>query len=307
MPYYYNPYQAGVSGFYGPPYGSGYGMSQYGAHTAHSAHTASRFQPPQQAMFQPGPNPGNASPATAKGPSAPQSNPYAQNLYGHGHGVSTGMGVGMGQSVSAGGYDDAGYGSHHGQHQHQLSQGAGAGMGVGGLPTSDYGKQLYGAHGQGIPGFMGSGGQGAGAGMGANTQLGQRGAGGQASASPENTYKAYGPGVGSKDVGQGVGVGAGVGGGVGGVSSQSALGQTQQGRGVGIQQQPHQQHQHQQGGFYSANRFGANPASAGGAQPGQGVSQHQHQGLQHQQGAQGYPQGADNSAFYYRGQSQYWQ
>jgi WD40 repeat protein len=47
--------------------------------------------------------------------------------------------------------------------------------------------------------------KGVGAGMGANTQLGQHSAGGQASASPENTYKVYGPGIGSKDIGQGIG------------------------------------------------------------------------------------------------------
>ena len=210
------------------------------------------------------------------------------------------------------GYDDSAYHGQHGQ-----SVGVGAGMGVAGLPTSDYGKQLYGGHGQGIPGFMGSGQS---AGVGGNAQLGQRG-GVQSTTSPENAYKGYGPGVGvgSKDVGQGVG--GGVGGGVSGVSSQSGLGQTPQGRGVGVAgvQQPHhqqhhqqhQQHQHPaQGSFYGANRFGANPAAGSGGQPGQGVGVGvgQHGQLQHGQAGQGYQQGADNSFYYARGQStQYWQ
>ncbi|KAI5119338.1 hypothetical protein M0805_004015 [Coniferiporia weirii] len=177
VPYYYNPYHQ-PNQFYGPPYTSGYGLNQY----------ANRYQPQQPPMFQP-PNPTSASPANVKGPSTvqPQSNPYAQNLYGQQHASSA--------------YDD-GY-SHHNQLGHS--------QGVNALPSNDYTKQLYG--GQGIQSFMGVSQS-----SGPNAPLGQRGATG--GGSPENAYKPYGPSVGTKDVGGAPGVGGSIAGG------QGALGQT---------------------------------------------------------------------------------
>lgn len=242
VPYYYNPYhQPGQ--FYGPPYNSGYGLSQY----------TNRYQPQQPPLFQP-PNPTSASPANTKGPAnvQPQSNPYAQGLYSQQHASS--------------GYDDT-Y-SHHSQLGHQHSGSVTA------LPSTEYGKQLYG---QGIQSFMS---------MGQNAApnaapLTQRGA--SSGSSPE-TYKSYGPGVGGKDV-----TGAGVGGSVAG--AQGALGQNARG---GMQQQHSQ-------GFYGANRFSSNPNTS--APPNQQAQQ------QPNQTHQAYPQGGAESNFYYqRGPSQqYWQ
>lgn len=230
-------------------------------------------------MFPPNVNPTSAaSPANAKGPSGvgvqpgiqaglqPQSNPYAaQGLYGQQHASSA--------------YDD-GYSSHHSQLGHQ--------QGVGSLPSSEYGKQLYG---QGIQSFMG-------AGTASAAPLGQRGtsAGGTGS-SPENNYKPYGGsgagiGVGAKDV-NGPGVGGSITGGQGALGGQASR--------AGIQQ-PLAQHQHSQG-FYGANRFSANQSSAG--PPSQ-------QGQQQQQSGQGYgaPQSGADANFYYQrapSQQQYWQ
>ncbi|EJD04917.1 uncharacterized protein FOMMEDRAFT_139574 [Fomitiporia mediterranea MF3/22] len=238
MPFYYNMYQPGQ--YYGTPYGSGYGLGQY----------ANRYPQQQPPLFQPA-NPTSASPANAKGPNSvqPQSNPYAPGLYGQ-------------QQHASSAYDD-GYG-HHNQLGPQHNQG---------LPTNEYGKQLYG--GQSIQSFMGQSSSPA-------AQLGPRGTGN--SASPENSYKPYGPGSGvnAKDVGGAPGMGSsGIAGG------QGALGQG--GRGV-------QQPQHSQ--FYGANRFSANP-NAGGP-PGQQNQQQQ---------TQGYPQGADSSFYYQRPSQngpQYW-
>ena len=207
-------------------------------------------------MFQP-PGPGSASPAGGKGPTTvqPQTNPYTQGLYGGQHASSP--------------YDDTGYShQHHSQHQHQHSQC------LGGLPSSDYNKQLYG---QGLPGFMG---------MGQNTgpspgpTIGQRGN----ATSPENSYKPYAPNVGvNKDVSSGVGAGAG----------QGGASQLPQGR-SGVQPP-----QHNQGGFYGANRFSSNPSTGPQSQTQQ----------QHQQQGQGYPQGGNDGSFYYaaRNNQQYWQ
>lgn len=186
----------------------------------------------------------------------PQSNPYGSGLYGSQQGT----------------YDDmGGYGLQHPSgHQHQGSVGAG-------LPSSEYGKQLYGAQG-GMQGFMGLGGQSTGSPGGA--QLAGRGAN---NGSPEAAYKyGQGAGVGVKDVSGASGVGAGA----------------PQGRG-GIQQPQH--------AFYGGNRFGAagTPQSQGQQQQAGG---HQPQG-QGPQGHLAYSQGSEGSAFYgYQPrQQQYWQ
>ena len=152
--------------------------------------------------------------------------------------------------------------------------------------AGEYGKPLYNTQGVNVQGFMGIG-QGAGPTSGA--PLGQRsGAGAGTGGSPENAYKPYVQGVAAKDVGPG-----GVSGGQSGLS---------QGARTGVQSQP----QHAQS-FYNANRFSANPATAGGP-PGQ---QSQQQLAQGTQGHQGYPQAAAaDSGFYYgRAPSQqpYWQ
>ena len=273
MPYYYNPYHQ-PSQFYGPPYGSTYGLA------GHGQYATGRFQPQQPPMFQ-APNPTSAaSPANAKGPSAvgvqqgiqgglqPAGNPYAgQGLYGQQHSSA---------------YDD-GYGSHHSQLGHQ--------QGVAGLPSNDYGKQLYG--GQGIQSFMG---MSQSTGTPSAAPLGQRGAStGGNNGSPENTYKGYGAsgagiGVGGKDV-NGPGVGGSISGGQGALGSQASRG--------GIQQ-PHAQHSQ---GFYGANRFSTTQSNA--VPPSQ-------QGQQQQQSGQGYggPQSGADANFYYArapSQQQYWQ
>ncbi|KAF9815650.1 hypothetical protein IEO21_04440 [Rhodonia placenta] len=172
-----------------------------------------------------------------------------------------------GQQHPSNAYEDIGY-QHHAQHSHGQSVGSG-------LPSNDYGKSLYGAGGQGMQGFMTLGQS---TGPQSGPPLGQRAGGG----SPENVYKPY---AGVKDVGAGVGVGVG----------QGGVGQGPQSRGV---PQP------SQGGFYSAQRFGAS-ASVPQNQQGQ---QHQPQG-QGPQGHLGYPQGGSDASFYsYQPrQQQYWQ
>lgn len=242
LPYYY-PYPQNQ--YYGSPYNAPYGVTQPFVK--------------YPTMFQPGPpGPGSAPSPATKQPSSipPQSNPYNQGLYGQQH--------------PSGGYDDSGY-QHHNQQHHAQNSPAG-------LPSNDYGKQLYGG-GQGMQGFMGLGQN---TGPAAVPPLGQRAGG-----SPETSYKPYAPNSAVKDVGGGV---SSVGIGQGGVS------QSPQTRTVGQQGQ----------GFYGGNRF----SSASGAGP-QGQ---QSQQLQPQnQGSQGggYPQGASDGNFYSyhprQQQQQYWQ
>lgn len=243
-----------ASQFYGPPFTSGYGLGQYG----------NRYQQPP--MFQP-PNASSGSPANAKGPNAVQPQ-YAQSVYG--------------QHTSPG-YDDG----YHNQLGHGHAQS------LGGLPGSDYSKQLYG--GQGIPGFSAGGPGGA-------PGLGQRGAGAGASASPENAYKPYA--AGGKDAGSVPGVGSSMGAGAQGGLGAGAGGAGARGAGV---QQPQ--------GFYGTNRYTGTPGTGGAGGPGgPGQQGHQH-GQQTGAAAQasGYPQGAgvgaDSSFYYQRGpaQQQYWQ
>lgn len=216
--------------YYGSPYSSGYSVPQPFVK--------------YPTVFQGPPGPQSApSPAAKQAPSSvqPQS-PYGQGLYGQQHSSSP--------------YGDMDY-----QHGH--------GQGVSGLPSNDYGKQLYGGSGQGMQGFMGLGQT---SGPSAGAPLGQRAGG-----SPEAAYKPYGGNA--KDVGAGVGQGG-----------------QQQGRG-GVQQP--------QGGFYGAQRF----SGAGGAGPqGQQGQQHQPQG-QGPQGHLGYPQGSSDGSFYsYQPRQQgYWQ
>jgi hypothetical protein len=218
-------------------------------------------------MFQPGPpGPGSAPSAASKqAPNVqPQSNPYGQGLYGQHPSTS---------------YEDIGYQHHSQQHQqHNVTHG----QGVVANPATEYVKQhqLYGGHNaQGMQGFMGLGQN---SGPSSGPPIGQR-----ASGSPETSYKPYAPNVGVKDGGAGVGVG------------QPGVGQGPQGRG-GVQPQP----QHNQGGFYGANRFASSAAAGPQGQQGQ---QHQNQG-QAPQGHLGYPQGGSDGSFYsYQPRQQYWQ
>jgi hypothetical protein len=209
-------------------------------------------------MFQAGPpGPGSApSPAGKPNPSAGQ-NPYAtQGLYGQGQ------------------YDDLGY-QHHGghghQHQHQQSVG-------GGLPSTDYSKQLYGA-GQGFMG-LGQSSLGTPGGAAPASQLSQRGGG-----SPETSYKPYGQGV-NVNVGAVKDVGGGA-------------GQPGQGR-AGVPQQHQQQ---QQGSFYGSGRF----ASGGASGPQGQQSQHSAPQGQGPQSHLGYQGNSDNGFYSYQPRQGYWQ
>ncbi|TFK71578.1 hypothetical protein BDN72DRAFT_837479 [Pluteus cervinus] len=254
VPYYYNPYPQNQ--YYGTPYNSGYGVPQPFVK--------------YPAMFQPGPPGPTTAPSPAgKQPGSnvgvgvnvqPQGNPYNQGLY------------------QQGGYDD--YPQHpiHSQHQqHSHSHTLGLGQGVG---TGEYGKQLYGASGQGsIQGFMSLGQGGAStAGVPSSNATGPR-----AGNSPENAYKPYG----NKDVGVSA-AGRGVQQAGGPVQQQQGQGQAQGGQGP--QNQP----------FYGGNRFGS---GAGGVPP---QAHHQQAAPQ---GHLGYPQSGNDGGFYPyqpRQQQGYW-
>ncbi|EKM52574.1 uncharacterized protein PHACADRAFT_176595 [Phanerochaete carnosa HHB-10118-sp] len=183
--------------YYGSPYSSGYSVPQPFVK--------------YPTVFQGPPGPQSApSPASKQAPSSvqPQS-PYGQGLYGQQHSSSP--------------YGDIDY-----QHGH--------GQSVSGLPSNDYGKQLYGGSGQGMQGFMGLG-QSSGPSSGA--PLGQRSGG-----SPEAAYKPYGSNA--KDVGTGVSQGAQQQGGRGGQQPQGGFyGQRFSNAGQGPQGAQSQQHQPQ--------------------------------------------------------------
>ncbi|KAF8895000.1 hypothetical protein CPB84DRAFT_1816015 [Gymnopilus junonius] len=261
LPYYYT-HAYPQNQYYGSPYSSGYVPQPFVKYPT---------------MFQPGPpGPGSAANPAAKQPAGnvgvqPQTNPYNQGLY------------------QQAGYDDYQPHPHHSQHQHQHTHSLGLSQGAVGVGAGEYGKQLYGAGGQGgMQGFMGLGGQSATGGAGPASNAGPRSA-----ASPEAAYKPYA----SKDV-----------------SSSASRGAPVQQGGQG-QGQPQNQSQGPtgQGGpqgqsFYGGNRFGSGVGGAGSG----GVGGAPQQAGHHQQAGPhlGYPQGGNEPNFYGyqpRQQQGYWQ
>ncbi|PPQ74524.1 hypothetical protein CVT26_007920 [Gymnopilus dilepis] len=261
LPYYYT-HAYPQNQYYGSPYSSGYVPQPFVKYPT---------------MFQPGPpGPGSAANPAAKQPAGnvgvqPQTNPYNQGLY------------------QQAGYDDYQPHPHHSQHQHQHTHSLGLTQGAVGVGSGEYGKQLYGAGGQGgMQGFMGLGGQTGSGGAGPASNTGPRSA-----TSPEAAYKPYA----SKDV-----------------SSSTSRGAPVQQGGQG-QGQPQSQSQGPagQGGpqgqsFYGGNRFGSGVGAAGSGSVGGAPQQAGH----HQQGGPhlGYPQGGTEPNFYGyqpRQQQGYWQ